>query len=41
LDELLTIAPGISKEQIIGKPVDEKIIYKYCKKTVKVIKNSR
>jgi two-component SAPR family response regulator len=27
LDELLTIAPGISKEQLIRKPVDEKIIY--------------
>ena len=27
LDEFLTIAPGISKEQIIRKPFDEKIIY--------------
>jgi two-component SAPR family response regulator len=35
LDEFLTIAPGISKEQIIRKPVDEKIIYKYCKKLLR------
>ena len=34
LDEFLTIIPGISKEQIMRKPIDRKDIYKYCKKII-------
>ena len=37
-DELLIIVPGLSKEQIMRKPIDKKEFTKYCKKTVKVIK---
>ena len=32
LDEFLTIAPGISKEQIMRKPVDKKIFTNTVKK---------
>ena len=38
-DEILTIVPGISKEQILIKPVDKKLFTNTVKKTVKVIKN--
>ena len=35
LDELLSIVPGISKEQIMRKPVDEKIFTNTVKKLLK------
>ena len=38
LDDLSSIVPGIPKEQIMRKPIDKKIIYKYCKQIIKLIK---
>src|SRR5215204_3273896 len=38
LDELLIIVPGLSKEQLMKKPVDKKEFTNTVKKTVKVIK---
>ena len=37
LDELLSIVPGIPKEQIMRKPVNKKN-YEYCKQIIKLIK---
>ena len=38
LDELISIVPGISKDQIMKKPVDRKIFTEYCKKNLKIVK---
>jgi hypothetical protein len=35
LDELLVIVPGLSKEQIMRKPVDKKIFVNTVKKLLK------
>ena len=35
LDEILTIVPGITREQIMRKPVDKKPIYIYCQTAIK------
>ena len=40
LDEILTIVPGISKDQIMRKPVDKKLFTNTVKKAVEVINNS-
>ena len=34
IDEILSIVPGLSKEQIMRKPVDKKVFTEYCKKII-------
>ena len=39
LDELLTIVPGILKEQIMRKPVDKKLFTNTVNKIIKLMKS--